>query len=237
MARDRHAGPLREIAEQLALALGEADGLAIALQLPARDVEHEIAHAHLAGRRRRIAAAEHVADAEQKLARVEGLGEIIVDAGLEPLDTLIGLGARGEHKDRHLRGGAQRAREVDAGFLRHHHVEDEQVEGEPAHGRARGRGIHGGRDAKAMILEVAREQVADTAIIVNDEDVGRAVVRAAAAMRLDRRRHGHSPSSLPLPSSGAGDAAMMEETLGRSSALTMASRKRRMAVSPPGPAA
>ncbi len=42
-----------------------------------------------------------------------------------------------------------------------------------------------------------------------------------------------SPPSL----SGTGDAAMMEETLGRSSALTMASRKRRKRASAPGPAA
>jgi hypothetical protein len=72
---------------------------------------------------------QNVGHAQQKLARVERLGEVIVDAGLQPLDALLGLGARGKHEDRHLRGAAQRAGEIDARLLRHHHVEDEQVEG------------------------------------------------------------------------------------------------------------
>ena len=52
-------------------------------------MEHELAHAHLAGRWRRAAAPQHVADAQQKLARLERLGEIIVDAGLQPLEQRI----------------------------------------------------------------------------------------------------------------------------------------------------
>ena len=52
---------------------------------------------------------------------------------------------------------------------------------------------------------------------------------AAAAMGLDRRWQGHDPPPLPPSLSGTGEDAMIEETLGRSSALTMASRKRRTA--------
>ena len=39
------------------------------------------------------------------------------------------------------------------------------------------RGVHRGRDAEAMVLEIAREQIADAAIVVDDEDVGRVVFR------------------------------------------------------------
>jgi hypothetical protein len=48
MAGHRHAWPLGEIAQQVALALGEPHRLAVALELAARDVEHELAHTHLA---------------------------------------------------------------------------------------------------------------------------------------------------------------------------------------------
>ena len=102
-----------------------------------------------------------------------------------------------------------------------------------AHRCPRACGVDRGRDAEAVILEVACEQVADAAVVVDDENV-RGVVVGAAAAGLDRCRHGHHPRRPSL--SGAGDAAMMEETLGRSSALTMA-RKRRKCASVPGPAA
>src|SRR5665213_1489969 len=81
VAGDGHGGALGEIAEELPLALGEANRLAVALELAAADVEDEIAHAHLAGGGRIGSAAKHVADPEQQLSGIEGFGEIIVDAG------------------------------------------------------------------------------------------------------------------------------------------------------------
>jgi hypothetical protein len=42
-----------------------------------------------------------------------------------------------------------------------------------------------------VLVEIARKQVADAAVVVDDEDMRRVVVRRAAAMRLDRRWHGH----------------------------------------------
>ncbi len=135
------------------------------------------AHADLAGGGRGGAAAQHIAHAQQQLARIEGLGEIVVDAGLQTFDALLGLGAGGQHQDGHLALGAQRAGEVDARLLRHHHVENEKVEGEAAHGGARRGGIDGGGDAEAVVVEIAGEQVADTAVVVHDEDMRRVVVR------------------------------------------------------------
>src|SRR3990172_6987757 len=49
LPRNRNAGTLREIAQQIALALGQAHRLAVELQLAARYVKDEIAHAHFAG--------------------------------------------------------------------------------------------------------------------------------------------------------------------------------------------
>ncbi len=74
-------------------------------------------------------------------------------------------------------------------------------------------------------------------IVIDDQNMRRVIVRSASAMSLDGRRHGHSSLPLPPSLSGTGEADMMEETFGRSSALTMASRKRRTVTSAPGPAA
>ena len=44
--------------------------------------------------------AQDVAQAQQQLARLERLGQVVVDAGLETFDAVLGLGARREHADR-----------------------------------------------------------------------------------------------------------------------------------------
>ena len=97
---DRHADALGEHAQQVALALGELDRLLVVLQLAARHVEHVVAHADLfarAGGARR--AAQDVAQAQQQFARLEGLGQVVVDAGFETFDAVLGLGACGQHAD------------------------------------------------------------------------------------------------------------------------------------------
>ena len=67
--------------------------LLAALQLAAADVEGEVAHPDLVARARRTAAAlEDVLQPQQQLARLERLGDVVVDADLQALDALLGLG-------------------------------------------------------------------------------------------------------------------------------------------------
>jgi len=80
------------------------------------------------GRRYRPAAAQHALDAQQQLARLERLAEIVVDALLEPGDSVFRIAHGGQHQDRHGVGLAQLAGEVEAGLAGHHHVEHDQVE-------------------------------------------------------------------------------------------------------------
>ena len=70
-----------------------------------------------------------------------------------------------------------------------------QVEGEAAHAGARARRVDRRGHAEAVVLQIARQQIADAAIVVDDENMRRVVV-GTAAMRLERRRHGHQPSPL-----------------------------------------
>ena len=117
--------------------------------------------------------------------------------------------------------------------MRHHHVEDEQVERKAAHGRPRRRRVDGGGNTEAMLLQIAGEQVADAAVVVDNQNMRTIVVRRLAAMQFDRSCHRHDASAFPSLS-GTGDEDMMEETLGRSSALIIACRKRRTTLSAPG---
>src|SRR6516225_5452983 len=219
--RDSHAGALGEVAQELAFALSEADGFAAAFQLAAADVKHESAHAHLAGSGRAAAAAKHVAHAQEKLARLERLGQIVVDAGLQPFNALLRLGTRRQHQDRDLGLAPERAGKLYPGFVRHHHVEYQQIEGEAAHGGARRRSIDGGGHAEAVLPQIAGEQIADAAVVVDDQNMRAIVVRRLDPMQFDRGCHRHETSAFPSPS-GADDEHMMEETLGSSSALIMA---------------
>ena len=118
--------------QDVALAVGDADDLGAALQLAALHVEGERAEAYRldargAGCERAL---QDVGDAQQQLARLEGLGEVVVGADFQSADAVRHLGARGEHEDRNRRGLLQRLGEFEAAFARHHHVDDQQVEGD-----------------------------------------------------------------------------------------------------------
>ena len=64
------------------------------------------------------------------------------------------------------------AGKIEAALAGHHDVEDDDVEGEPAHGGARARRIGGGGDTRKPVLEqIARQQVADALVVVDDQDV------------------------------------------------------------------
>ena len=105
----------------------------------------------LDGRRRRLRAApQDAGDAQQQLARLEGLGEIVVGADLEPADAVRHLRARGQHEDRHRRGLPQRLGEFEPALARHHHVDDQEVEGDAGELPARLGGRGGGGDAEAV---------------------------------------------------------------------------------------
>ena len=97
LARDVRAGAVAEDGQDLALALGDADDLVLAPQLAAVEAEHEgpeadrsrarpAAPARLGDR-----APEDVAEAQDQLARLEGLRQVVVGADLEAGDAVLGF--------------------------------------------------------------------------------------------------------------------------------------------------
>ena len=107
---------------------------------------------------------------------------------VEAFDPAARFVAGGQHDDRHARGCAQVARELEAGLARHHDVEDQQVEAQPFELGARiGGGLSGG-DAVAFGKQEAREQVADAAVVVDHEQMGSIVGKSGGY-----RGHGPHP--------------------------------------------
>ncbi len=178
------------------------------------------------------APAQDVVEPQHQLARLERLRHVIVDAGFQTLDALLGFRERRQHADGDVARRLEVAREVEPAFARHHHVEQDEIEIQSAHRGASGCGVGGRRDAKALLGEKAGEEVADFLVVVDDEDVGCVVGKGFGAARADLPVIGVLPSPVasdsPLPISVS--------TCGWSFSAIMANRNLRAAVSAPGPA-
>ena len=126
---------------------------------------------------RRVAgAAQHGADAGQQLPRVERLRHVVVGAEFQADDPVGLLAHRGQHDDRHVGLGAQPAGEVEAAFARQHQVEHHEVIMPVGEGAAGLPGVaHRGHAHAMLLLQEARQQIADLAIIVHHQDVWRSV--------------------------------------------------------------
>src|SRR5712671_7654038 len=99
LARHWLAGPAHQRRQQRRLGRGEMGRLLAAEQLGALEIEAKSAEAALAADFRRSRhTLKNITDAQDKLARLERLGQIIVGAVLEPSDAVLRFGHRGEQK-------------------------------------------------------------------------------------------------------------------------------------------
>ncbi|KAJ8133960.1 hypothetical protein OY671_012826, partial [Metschnikowia pulcherrima] len=129
---------------------------------------------------------------------------------------------RSEHDDRHRRGCADRAREIESGFTRHHHVEDPEIEMQAGQLGARIGGAHGRGDAIAFTGEKSRQQIADAAVIIDQQQMRR-VIGQLAARSLPNRGFCHLESFAVLRS----PRRISSSTLSGSVWSIMPSRNRR----------
>ena len=118
-----------------------------------------------------VGPAQHRPDPRQQLAGVKGFWQVIVRTQFEADDTIRLLAHRGQHDDRHVGHRAEPAREVEPGFAGEHQVEDDElvVAGRP--GAACLPAIPRRGDAQPMLLQEAREQVADFPVVVDQQDM------------------------------------------------------------------
>ena len=93
-------------------------------------IQHQIAHNQRFPRQRRADAAHDGRNAGDQLARGKRLGQIIIRAGFQATDHVLLRPARGQHDDRHMRGGlvaAQAAADLDPAGALDHPVEHHQI--------------------------------------------------------------------------------------------------------------
>src|SRR5260370_852894 len=74
------------------------------------------------------------ADGCHELLGVEGFDDVVVGAAVEARDFVDALVAGGQHQDRHQAFATDGAADLEPVEVRHHHVEDDQVDGLAAEG-------------------------------------------------------------------------------------------------------
>jgi hypothetical protein len=140
---------------------------------PIAESEHLRRFRDLHAGRQHARAAQHGANPRQQFAHGEGLGQIVVRAHFEADDTVGLLVARREHQHRHRAelARAQFAAQHEAVLARHHEVEHDQIGRAALQHGAHLPAVGGQRNAHAVLLQIAREQFADAAIVVDDQHV------------------------------------------------------------------
>jgi hypothetical protein len=120
----------------------------------------------------RCGTAERGADAGDELRHLEGLGDVVVGAGLEPDDDVDRVGPGGEHHDRHRRGGADRPAHLEPVEAGQHHVEHDRVRplgAEAGEALVAGRG---GEHLEAGGGEAAGRELTDRRVVLDEQDAG-----------------------------------------------------------------
>ena len=145
-ARHHAPGVMHQIGEQPVFVAGELDRIAVDRDAPGARVEpHRPAGEFALGVAGR--AAQQRAHARQHLLEMEGLGDVIVGAGVEALHLVAPAVARGQHQHRHGAPGAPPGfQHRNAVHFRQADVEDDRVVGlrirrdnDPPRRRRRGR--------------------------------------------------------------------------------------------------
>jgi hypothetical protein len=108
----------------------------------------------------------------QQFVHAEGLGDVVVGAGVQRLDLLVGGVPGGQHQDRHAGPAAQAPDHLDAVHVRQAQVEDDHI-GVAGGGELEGGGAVVGRvDLVLARLEVDHEGAHDLRLVVDHEHPG-----------------------------------------------------------------
>ena len=123
--------------------------------------------------------AEQGLDADEQDVEVEGLGQVVVGAGFEAFEDVLGAGAGGEHEDGSVAlGVAEGAGDGKAVGAGEHAVEDDDADFFRAAGRcgeqvgARGIAVRLMVSAVAVGLEVEEQTLGEVFFVFDDGDEG-----------------------------------------------------------------
>ena len=118
--------------------------------------------------------AQHRVDARDELARIERLRQVVVGAHLEPDDAIDVLALRRQHDDRHaFAGAAQPAADGEPVLAGQHEVEHDEVRRIALQLLVEVARVGQRRDLEALLGQIARQEVAQAHVVVDDEDLRR----------------------------------------------------------------
>jgi plasmid replication initiation protein len=119
-------------------------------------------------------ALERGGDACSQQYRIERLGQAVVGTRAERAHDRVAVVERGEHEHRNVatfRHPPHPLEDLEAGQLRHQHVEDDEVEGLRLDRLQRRPAVlHGDHVARAVGSERVGEDVADVRIVLGDQE-------------------------------------------------------------------
>ena len=175
VAREDPAGAARHHLQDVELVAGQLADAAVDPHLAGVDVDLEPAEAQHRVVAQRRGAAQQRLDAREQLARLEGLGQVVVGAELQTDDAVHRLAARGQHQQRQAaqaRIGAQLARQVQAVAVGQHQVEHQHVEELALQPCAPLREISGHGHLQTGRTQVGTDHAGQPGIVVDQEDSG-----------------------------------------------------------------
>ena len=116
--------------------------------------------------------AQQGADPGEQLLERERLHQVVVGAGLEPLDAVGDRVARGQHQDRRAAAlGAKLAADLEPVDAGHEHVEDDQVGADLRGAREALAAVGGERYLESAELERPLERSAHRRLVVDDQQL------------------------------------------------------------------
>ena len=169
---------------------------AVLLENARAEIEFEVAELHdfVVHRRRarRIGlrtAAQHGMNAGEQLSRIEGLRNVVVGAKLQAKDAVDVFAARREHDD----GGlvllrAKALENFEAVLARHHQVENQCVKVLAQPKALHGLAVFAHEHLKAVLAEIAAQEVAQSGVVVDDENLGNTFGHVGMLHRIMARR-------------------------------------------------
>ena len=120
-----------------------------------------------------MAAPQDGPDARNQLATAEGFGQVVVGAHFQT-DHAIDLVALGrQHDDRDTGFSPDAAAQGQAVLTRQHQVEENEIDPAVGQDLAHGPAVCRNADAESFLGQRARDQIADLAMIIDDQDVRR----------------------------------------------------------------
>lgn len=166
---DDLAGVASEMEQEVEFFRGEVNGLTLHRNGMGGHIDDEVARFDGGGGAFRRAA-EVGAHAGHEFLDAEGLGHVVVGAGVEGFDLGALVIAYGEHDDRGGGLSTDSAAYLDAAHTRHHEIGDDEVRGPFAEDVNALFGVVGYAHVEALSGERGAEDASDLGFVVDNED-------------------------------------------------------------------